>query len=148
MLLKELFVQAVANTLPMFGLSAELLEISESSVLASAEEVNVHVGFTDGIRGNAVIGFSKETALSIVSIMMGGGDPGEFGFMAKSALGELGNMLVGGAMMAAGGATVINLSAPTIVAGEGMFIVMSRVASTKLVFDLSGRRMVIVFTQE
>lgn len=147
-MLKDLFIQAVANTLPMFGLNAQLVATSQESTLASAEEVNVHVGFTDGLRGNVVIGFSRETALGIVSTMMGGGDPGEFGFMAKSALGELGNMLVGGAMMALGSAKIINLSAPTIVAGEGMFIVMSRVASTKLVFDLSGRPMVIVFTQE
>ena len=75
-MLKELLVQAVANTLPMFGLNAQLVETSEDSTLASAEEVNVHVGFTDGLRGNVVIGFSKETALGIVSTMMGGATPG------------------------------------------------------------------------
>ena len=147
-MLRDLLVKSIANTLPMFGLNAQLVEESQQRVLASAEEVNVHVGFTDGMRGNVVIGFSKETALGVVSTMMGGGDPGEFGFMAKSALGELGNMLVGGAMMSAGSAAIINLSAPTIVAGEDMFIVMSRVTSTKLVFDINGRAMVVVFSQE
>jgi len=146
--IEKVIKDAVLSTLPMFGLHAEFVEQQPQSVLTSAEEVNIHIGFTDGLRGNVLIGLSLVSAMEIVKTMMGGADLGEFGYMAKSALGELANMLVGGAMMALSSSTVINLSAPTIVAGQNMLVVMSRVASTKLTFNVNNSQMVVLVATE
>jgi len=123
----------------MFGIKTELMEVRHDDSLVSGSDISILVGLADGLRGSVVIGLSNQVALSIASSMMGGAQIEKLDQLVKSALGELGNMVVGGAIVGINAQKVINLSPPTLVVGENMFLVISRVTANELVFHLNGQ---------
>ncbi len=96
--IKQAFIKAVNEVLPMYGMTVSLLGAVEESVLSSANQVNVVMGLSDGIRGNVIIGFKKTTAFLIASKMMGGIEIAELNELTESAIGEMGNMFAGYAL--------------------------------------------------
>ncbi len=48
--IKQAFIDSVVEVLPMFGMTCTYQGEIEESVLASVSQVNVLIGFTDGIK--------------------------------------------------------------------------------------------------
>lgn len=145
--IKKAIIEAVVETAQIFGLNIVFNEETEVSHQFTGEPVNVFIGLADGIKGNVIIGFKKPSALSIVSTMMGGMEVSELDFMAKSALGELGNMALGSALMKMKSDKAVNLSPPTVAVGDDVAVTVSGNNSTKFIFDLNGEKFNIVLSQ-
>lgn len=146
--LKKVLIDSSMEVLPMFGIMPEFIEESEEPTLESANQFNVLIGLSNGLKGNIVMGISTQTALSIASAMMGGMEIAEIDLMVKSALGELANMLVGTALRKLGSEILIDFSPPTVVTGNRVFLMISRVKSYKLTFGLNNEKYHITFCIE
>jgi len=89
----------------------------------TAENLIIVVGITGEIRGQAVISMSTEMAKTIASNMMMGMPVPEIDEMAKSALSELGNMIMGNSATLLFNAGVnIDITPPTLMMGENLSI--------------------------
>lgn len=142
------FVSTVEEVMPMFGLTPVFQGEVEEAVLTSANQVNVLIGLSDGVKGNVMVGFKKATALRIASAMMCGMEIMELDDLSESAVGEMFNMFVGGALVRLQSETPINFSPPTIAIGEKMFLMISRVSSKKLNFKLDNDTFNVAFSIE
>lgn len=138
-------IKSCNNTLPMFGFEPEFAEEVTEKNLNSAEEVNILIGLSNGAQGNIVISFNKETALEIVSTMMGGIDVEDLGDIGESALGEVSNMLIGTAISSVPSEGIIEISPPTIITGKDMYLMISNVVSQKLSFKLGNSNIYISY---
>ncbi|MEI8389830.1 MAG: chemotaxis protein CheX [bacterium] len=148
--LKEYVTAACTEILPMFGLEHKFMcELPEKS-LNSCEEINILIGLTHGITGSMVVGLTKDSALKIVSGMMGGAEVPELDMMAKSALSEFMNILGGSTVgkIAAEINELVDISTPTIVTGKKMFLMISRAPSKKLFFKLGETKFNIAYCIE
>jgi len=82
-------------------------------------EVSVILGVTGDVKGQVIYGLSQETALGIAKRMMMGMDLEAFDDVARSAIGELGNMITGNATgILEKEGILTNISPPTIVSGK------------------------------
>jgi len=139
----EFLSTALSETFSMFGLSVERNSTIISETLSSSGDVNVVLGFTGDARGSIVIAFPNKTASAISTIMTGSE---EINFMAKSAFAELSNMIAGAAISKS--SRFMNLTPPSIVTGENIFLMLSRVQSTNMEFNLNGSPLTIAFALE
>lgn len=88
-----------------------------------ADNLIILVGITGEIRGQAVISMSEEMAKKVASSMMMGMPVDEIDEMAKSALSELGNMIMGNTATLLFNAGVnIDITPPTLMMGQKMQI--------------------------
>ena len=148
--LKDPIVNACSELLPMFGLEYKFMcELPEKS-LNSGDEVNILIGLSNGVEGNIVVGLTKDSALRIVSAMMGGMEVPELDMMAKSALSEFINMLGGNALGKVSDEIKegIDVSPATIVTGKKVFLMISRAPSKKLFFKLGETKFNIAYCLE
>ena len=136
--IKQPIIDSVTNVMSNFGLSPKYVLESEESYLSSGNQVSILIGLANGLKGNIVIGLKRATALKMVSAMMGGKSVTQFGEMEKSALSEMAIMLIGTTLAKIDTKLAIESSPPTIVTGENMFIVVSRVKSKKILFKLDA----------
>lgn len=146
--LRNTFEAAVNETLPMFGLTPVFAGEMEQPGLTSANPVNVLIGLTQGLRGNVLLGFSRPSAVRVVSSMMGGMPVDSLDAMAKSALGELGNLLSASAVLKLNSPVPIQISPPTVVLGERLFLMISRVPSRVLQFRFDQDQMTVRLSVE
>lgn len=83
--------------------------------------VAIFIGVTRGIRGQVVLSMSEETSFKIVDSMMGSSGTQSLNDLSKSALGEMGNWILGRAAMALEQQGIkSNITPPTILTGTGM----------------------------
>jgi chemotaxis protein CheX len=81
------------------------------------------IGITGGIEGSLIYSFSSETALKVVSAMMGGMEYNQLDELALSAIGELGNMTAGKlAMKLEHLGKHVDITPPTVVSGRDLKI--------------------------
>lgn len=146
--MKEGFVFAVDHIIQMFGLKTAYQGETVEEVLTSANQVNILIGLTDGLKGNVVVGFKRSTALKIASSMMGGIPLESLDCLAESAVGEMANMFVGTALGKMESETPVTFSPPTIVTGDRMFLMISRIKSKKLSFKIDDEAFNIAFCVE
>ncbi len=132
----------------MFGLVPEYQGDVVEPLLSSASEVNIIIGMSGGLRGNIVIGLDRIPALKVVSAMMGGMEISALDSMTKSALSELVNMLVGSALGKLSALTPTEISPPTLVTGYGVLLLISRLQSHRLIFDLGPAQLGIAYCLE
>lgn len=86
------------------------------------------LGVVGDIQGQVIYGFNQPTAKAIVSKMMMGAEVTEFDEMARSALGELGNIITGKASIQLESEGFrIEISPPTLVMAENI-----RISSLKI----------------
>ncbi|MGI6113356.1 MAG: chemotaxis protein CheX [Mahellales bacterium] len=103
------------------GLHPQLGKVYLKDSPFSAEHIIVIIGVTGDIRGQVQLNMSRDTARAVVSNMMGGMDVVDLNDMAKSALGELGNMIMGNTCtLLAGRGIKIDITPPTVLSGDGM----------------------------
>jgi len=90
------FIEASQQVFQMVtGIKPSLKKVYLKKSPYASDSVAVLVGLTGKIRGQVIISLSTETAKLIASIMMGGMPVDSFDDMAKSAISELGNMIIG-----------------------------------------------------
>jgi chemotaxis protein CheX len=135
MQIKESFNSAVIELVEGFGISTEFLGEEVESALSSANQVNVLIGLTKGLKGNLLLGMKKSTAVKIASAMIGS-EVAELDELSESAISEFMNTLVGMGLGKYEPITPVDFSSPTLIVGESMFLMISRVAAAKLLFKL------------
>ncbi len=136
--IKQAFIDSVSEVLPMFGMTCAFRSEAEEALLASVNEINVLIGFTDGIKGSMLFALTKTAALRVASAMMGGMELDALEDMALSAVGEMANLFAGYMAGKMQDGPVINFSPPTLAIGENMFLMISRIKTTRLSFMLEG----------
>lgn len=146
--IKQALIEAATEVLPMFGVSLTYDHDVEQKYLESASDINILIGLTTAIKGNVMLQFDRDTALKIVSAMMGGMEISDLDDMAKSALGEVTNMIIGSATIKMNSATLIDFTPPTIVNGEKVFLMISRVKSNKVKFKFGESEFNIAYCVE
>lgn len=127
------FLEALISVLGSFGVT----DIRRESI-QTKENMHVNmditslIGLVGGIRGNIAYSFSQDTARQIVSKMMMGAPVGEFDAVARSAIGELANIVTGTASGILSGmlsekGTVVDTTPPSIIFGRDIFFMISSV---------------------
>lgn len=134
---------AFKETLSMFGFNVEHNSTIHSETLSSSSDLNVVLGFTGDARGSIVIALPKTTASAVSAIMIG---TDEINTMTKSALAELSNMIAGAAISRS--PKLMNLTPPSVVAGDNIYLMISRVKSTNMEFLLNGSPITLSFALE
>lgn len=142
---KRAFVETTIEVLSEFGLSPMFAEKNESDSLVRAEYINIVMGVNGALSGNVIVTANKDSALMIVSAMLGGIKFTEVNDMVKSAMGELLNIIAGNAFGRVDIKSAIYISTPTLVVGEQISILIHKSRVNKLGFNMNGRLMDIMF---
>jgi chemotaxis protein CheX len=118
------FIEASQSVLVMMtGIKPELGKVHLRKAPFPSENIAVIVGLTGTIRGQVVISFSPNSALSIASAMMGGMPVAELDEISKSAIAELANMIMGNtATILASRGIGIEITPPSLLMGERLMI--------------------------
>ncbi|WP_461205759.1 chemotaxis protein CheX [Clostridium sp. DL1XJH146] len=77
------------------GLQSTVGDIEVKDIPYRSDVVVVLIGLTGQIYGSVIISLSKDLACKIASIMMGGMEVTQLDEISKSAIAELGNMIMG-----------------------------------------------------
>ena len=90
------FVKATITVMEMLGMAGgKLGKPSLSDMKFPDNAFLIQVGVTGGMKGQVIIGMTEQKAKDTASVMMMGMPVNELDAMACSALGELGNMIMG-----------------------------------------------------
>ncbi len=145
--LKKAFIQSVSEVFPLFQMQPQYKEEMEDKFLTSAEDVNVLISFSHTLEGNIVFGFKKSRALKVASLVKGL-DFSNLDQEAKSALGEIATLVSNLAIGKFQVVNTINISPPILISGDHIFLMISRVKTTKLYFELGDDRFSISYCVE
>lgn len=125
------FLESMKNILEQFGVK----DIKRGKI-QKKENMNVNlnitsvIGVVGEIRGNISYSFSKDTAKKIASTMMMGMPVETLDDMARSAIGELANMITGNAAtMLASKEISFDITPPSIIFGENIYMIISSVGA-------------------
>lgn len=133
------FIEASTNIIKQTaGLSTRLGDISIKNKPYTEDNLIVLIGLTGQISGSAVINFRKEIACTIASGMMMGMPVKDLDEIAKSAIGELCNMILGHtAIIFSKNGVNIDITPPTILTGDNieLSIHKSTVVSIPILFE-------------
>lgn len=134
------FIEASQSVwLMMTGTKPALGKVYLKTVPYQSYEIAVIVGVTGKIRGQVVISMSTNTALRIASKMMGGIALSGLDDISKSAIAELGNMIMGNtATILANRGIGIEITPPTLLIGEKMMIAPAHMKTICVPLVLEG----------
>ena len=118
------FLQASSSVIGMMcGTTPEFGKLFLKSSPFPAEHMVVIVGLTGKVKGQITFSLSIPTALNIASKMMGGMEVTQLDELAKSAIGELANMILGNTSTIFYNEGVsIDITPPTILTGQRLEI--------------------------
>ena len=121
------FIEASQQVFQMMtGIKPELGKVHLKNSPYKSDSVAVIVGLTGKMRGQVIISLSIQTAKAIASIMMGGMPVEELDDIAKSAISELGNMIMGNtATILFSRGIGIEITPPSLLMGEKIMITSS-----------------------
>ncbi|HEY8420715.1 MAG TPA: chemotaxis protein CheX [Thermoclostridium sp.] len=136
------FIEASQQVFQMvIGVKPTLKKVYLKKSLYSSDSVAVIVGLTGKIRGQVIISLSIETAKSIASIMMGGMAVETFDDMAKSAISELGNMIIGNtATILSTRGIGVEITPPSLLMGSNLVISPSKMNTICVPLDIGDSR--------
>ncbi|MCX7922489.1 MAG: chemotaxis protein CheX [Clostridia bacterium] len=120
------------------GLNVNVGKIYVKNAPYTGNKVTVLIGLTGKIRGSVVFSFSQALALKIASAMMCGMPVEALDEMAKSAISELGNMILGNtATIFSKKGISIDITPPTVLVGDNMQLTptKSTIVCIPLLFD-------------
>lgn len=133
------FVEATEYIFRQFQLSPvyEAPQYKDTPFLG--HEVYTVVGITGNLRGQMYLGFSQQSAIGVVSSMMGGMQVLELDALGQSALAELGNMICGNAMtrFSAEGLK-LDITPPSVVMGRDLRISSSNIEFLSVILNTDG----------
>lgn len=113
---KEIFSQVC-------GIQTTVGTISADTAVIEGEPLFIMLGVTGEMTGQVFIVFDIETAKDVASRMMMGMPVPEIDDMAKSALSELGNMIMGNAAtLLSSGNLMIDITPPTLGTGSARLV--------------------------
>ena len=139
------FIEASQQVFNMMtGIKPELGTVHLKNSPYPGDSVAVIVGLTGKIRG-VIISLSVDTAKSVASIMMGGMPVNELDDFAKSAISELGNMIMGNtATILFSRGIGIEITPPSLLMGEKITISSSNMKTICVPLDLGEERKVSI----
>ncbi|MDI9515042.1 MAG: chemotaxis protein CheX [Clostridiaceae bacterium] len=134
------FIEASQSVWTMMtGNKPVLGKVYLKKVPYQSDDVAVIVGLTGKIRGQVVISMRTDTALKVVSSMMGGMAVPELDEISKSAISELGNMIMGNtATILASRGIGIEITPPSLLIGEKMLITPAHMTTICVPLLLEG----------
>ncbi|KPU43738.1 CheY-P phosphatase CheX [Oxobacter pfennigii] len=118
------FIQASVSILKaLCNVDVSLGKVYVKNHPYQAEQINIIVGVVGDIKGQVCFELSKDTAKNIASAMMGGMMIAELDEISKSAISEMGNMIMGNACSVFGDKSVhIDITPPYLMTGENIEI--------------------------
>jgi len=120
------------------GLKTKVGKIYIKDIPYQNVSILVLIGITGGFHGSVVMSFSKEICFKIATAMIGGPAVTELDEMARSAIGELCNMILGyAATLFSREKIVVDITPPTILTGDNIQFSMPNtfVVCIPLLFD-------------
>lgn len=122
------FIEASQSVIKMMlNVDAKMGKVYVKKTHKMSNNIAIFVGLTGKIRGQVVFCMSSETACYIASKMMGGFDMPELNEIAKSAISELTNMILGNtATILYSKGIGIDITPPSFVMGENMQVSSSK----------------------
>lgn len=123
------FLESASNVLQEIAqLPTDRGNLRLKGVEESFPDVCAILGVVGDIHGQVIYGFNEGTAKGVVSRMMMGAEVNEFDEMARSALGELGNIITGKASIQLETIGLhVEISPPTLVMAQNV-----RISSLKI----------------
>jgi chemotaxis protein CheX len=114
------FLSAATSVLKdVCQLEAKLGQLSLKDIKYDEDTLVIIIGVTGEMKGSVMISFDSKTACDIASKMMMGMPVDELNDMARSAISELGNMILGNAATVfAGKGIVIDITPPSLCFGN------------------------------
>ncbi len=92
------FLKAIQDILNQItGMSMEIKKTNLNQTSSVSKDVAILIGVTGQLEGQTMINLDEHFAMKIASNMMGGMPVTEFDDISKSAVAELGNMILGNA---------------------------------------------------
>ncbi|HOP71865.1 chemotaxis protein CheX [Thermoclostridium caenicola] len=136
------FIEASQSVLTMMtGNKPALGKVYLKKVPFQSDDIAVIVGLTGRIRGQVVISLSTSTALMVASAMMGGVALAELDEISKSAISELGNMIMGNtATILASRGIGIEITPPSLLVGQNMVITPAHMRTICVPLMLEGEK--------
>jgi len=130
------FLSAVENVLGQFGVQGiKKGAIKVKEIMTIDKEITAFVGIVGDLRGNVAYSFNSDTAMKLVSSMMGGMPVNQIDDMARSAVSELSNMFLGNAINAFGTSCGnLDITPPSVVMGEDIFFILG--STTTLMINI------------
>ncbi|MCT4617812.1 MAG: chemotaxis protein CheX [Marinisporobacter sp.] len=118
------FIKASKDILhQMANMPCEMGKIFTREGSFDGSEVMIFIGLTGELKGQAILGMQEEVAKKIVSNMMGGMEIAALDDIAKSAISELGNMVLGNAAtLIYNKGITIDITPPTLLIGEKLSV--------------------------
>lgn len=141
------FVEASQSVLKMItGIDAELGKIYLKSSPYEGNNITVIVGLTGEIRGQAVFCMNESTAIHIASLMMGGMVLEALDEIAKSAIAELTNMILGNtATILEQKGVGIEITPPSFVVGQNIQIsTKSQIVCIPLLLNTNDEKKMVI----
>lgn len=116
----------------------------------NANNIVILIGITGDIKGQAMLSLDKSVALSIVSSMMGGMELTELDNISKSALSELGNMILGNsATLLSNDGVKIDITPPTLMIGDNLSISSDEMKVVSVPLEANGAKIELnIFVKE
>lgn len=137
--------ETVSELLSMFGIECQLIEEIDEEKLRSCEQIDVIIGLAGEVKGNIVLGLTKNITLRIVSGMMGGMEVSELDEIALSGISEFVNMLGGSTVTKLQTDSFVDITPPTVIMSEGKTTVINQLKSHKLVYSIENEKMAISY---
>jgi len=136
------FIEASQSVLMMMtGNKPTLGKVYLKKVPFPSDDIAVIVGLTGRIRGQVVISLNTDTALTVASAMMGGVALAELDEISKSAIAELGNMIMGNtATILSSRGIGIEITPPSLLVGQNMVITPAHMRTICVPLILSGEK--------
>jgi chemotaxis protein CheX len=136
------FLEALTKVLDQFGVSnIDIGALEKKERMLVTLDVTAIVGLVGDIKGNVAYSLSQETAKKIIATMMPGRPVTDFDVLARSAIGELSNMVTGRASILLSNMGVnIDISPPSIIVGEEIVFIISPVQSIVVNMDTPAGR--------
>lgn len=133
------FIEASQSIIEQLtGLKPILGKVEIKSTPYPSDSLVIFIGVTGMLKGNVMMSFEPEVAARLVSAMMGGMQVDVLDELGKSAVGEIGNMIMGHtATNFSERRIAIDISPPTILVGKNMQVSneSGRVIRVPLLFD-------------
>ncbi len=138
------FIEASQSVLMMMtGSKPELGQVYIRKSPFQSDNIAVIVGLTGRIRGQVVLSFSKKSALSVASAMMGGMTVSELDEISKSAISELANMIMGNtATLLASRGVGIEITPPSLLMGEKLMITPANMKTICIPLNIGGDNLI------
>lgn len=123
------FLESLKRVLSSFGIT----DVKRGNIMIKENmyvdmDITSVIGLIGGVRGNVAYSFAAGTARNIASAMMMGAQVPEMNAIARSAIGELTNMVTGTASsMLSESKVPVDITPPSIIFGSDIYFIISSV---------------------